>query len=341
MSKKAIVFWDCSLCSSKNIDFIQQLSNNLKVQISSIVVCAKEQKHFPPSLNDIATTTPVFLRFGKNAKLDSVVDVISFLAKCKGNCTFILVTSEFPIWINLFQRYPPKTLIFVSNQDPRTSFDFSFLSTSISYTVLQWPSLNELASQSGSTNYTQEAITESHIEKDYESDSNSKDNNDEISSAIEEHESLEDEEEEEDIQNSSQYNQSIEPLSNIDMYQNSLDLNSPSETETSSRIAASPEITPKKPQPPPPQLTTGQAISIPVKFQPLIEAMKSIGKAMISLTDLDGRLREFCEKYNQPVENISTYITRASDAGIIIYDKSINYVRFKNRTMANTPIEYV
>ena len=84
-----------------------------------------------------------------------------------------------------------------------------------------------------------------------------------------------------------------------------------------------------------------QSLEVPVKFRPLIEAMKSMGKAMISLSDLEGQLKTWSAKLNQPIDNINQYITKAADAQLVIYDKSINYVRFRNRSMANAAIEYV
>ena len=85
---------------------------------------------------------------------------------------------------------------------------------------------------------------------------------------------------------------------------------------------------------------SAQQMTVPSKFQPLIEAMKSVGKAMISLSDLEEHLKKWSETLNLPIENINAYIAKASDAGIIIYDKSIKYVRFRNRQMANMNIEY-
>lgn len=92
---------------------------------------------------------------------------------------------------------------------------------------------------------------------------------------------------------------------------------------------------------PPLKVDSSTKIKVPGEFKVMVEAMKSIGKAMIALSDLEELMNELSDELNQPIGNINEYIQRASDAGIILYEKSINYIRFKNRHMSNMPIEYV
>lgn len=366
---RAIILWDCFTCEAKNVDFIQQIVKKLKVNIASIVVFSKDQHKLCPSISDLSTVYPVVIRFGDNAIFDCIVDVVGFLSKCKNSCTFILITKSFPVWINLFQRSPPKSVVFISNVDPRASLDFSFLPPSINLNILKWPDLSELLSQPASSSQRQSPVQSSPLqyndaqdeqelepepEQDQEPENEAEDEasveqNDDNEQGYEEdnisnyvHEDIidnvDDEEEEEhaDVSSIMQQDAKIQPLDNIDKYQNTIDLRSPSVTETPSRRNESPEITPRK-QP----LSNGQKMEIPSKFRPLIEAMKAMGKAMISLNDLEGQLDTWFKKLNVPAESINTYISKASDAGIIIYDKSINYVRFRNRSMANAQIEYI
>ena len=84
-----------------------------------------------------------------------------------------------------------------------------------------------------------------------------------------------------------------------------------------------------------------QTFNIPIKFQPLIEAMKAAGKAMISMNDLEGYLKKAAAELNIQQPNTNTIVNKANDAGIIIYDKSIKYVRFRNRQMTTGIINYV
>ena len=69
--------------------------------------------------------------------------------------------------------------------------------------------------------------------------------------------------------------------------------------------------------------------------------MKAAGKAMISVNDLDVYLKKVAAELNIQQPNTNTIVNKANDAGIIIYDKSINYVRFRNRQMATGIINYV
>ena len=69
--------------------------------------------------------------------------------------------------------------------------------------------------------------------------------------------------------------------------------------------------------------------------------MRAAGKAMISLSDLEDLFADACERLNLPSTNMSAMIDKAADAGLVIMDKSINYVRFRNRAMATGSITYI
>lgn len=81
--------------------------------------------------------------------------------------------------------------------------------------------------------------------------------------------------------------------------------------------------------------------SIAIKFKPLIESIKNAGKSIISLSDLESYLKSYCEKEKIKISNTMSLINKASETGIIIYDKSINYLRFRNRQMMIGTIKYV
>ena len=65
------------------------------------------------------------------------------------------------------------------------------------------------------------------------------------------------------------------------------------------------------------------------------------GNSMISMSDLEKLFDDACDRLNLQASNMNTMIDKAADAGLVIVDKSINYVRFRNRAMATGPIQYV
>jgi hypothetical protein len=91
----------------------------------------------------------------------------------------------------------------------------------------------------------------------------------------------------------------------------------------------------------PAQKIPPQKVQVSLKFKPLVEVMKSFGKAMVSLGDLEMELRNWFTEHGEPSENTATYLAKASDAQLVVVDKTINYARFRNRTLARSPIEYV
>lgn len=463
MSSKqpAFLLWECALCPSKDCDFVNKLSRNFNLNSAnlSIVVSSaspKEAKEnlstIPSSVSDLSIAYQVITRFGNNALYDSIIDVVTFLKKYSKNCIFILVTTNFPVWINIFQRMPPKNLIFVSSIDPRSSLDFSFLPPSISNTILKWPSLENVSSSKGIQPIEIEEINEpSRQQKQKPAKSNTKEilnisesddngindidlllNNEANASGHESHASPhqknnvnevrnENEEEEEEIEaiNDIEYQDEANALDNVlsnesenenasnsmpeeesvgspisvssrnvkgkvnqhglsstgqpfnnnekrkvdknsiastpprnsayDSANNDSDYSSISASGNAKRTTGIPTKNPLTSNKPASNAIANRissssknsSMQVSTKFQPLIEAMKSIGKAMIALSDLEEQLKKKSEALNLPIENTNAYIAKASDAGIIIYDKSINYVRFKNRQMANATIEYV
>ena len=134
----------------------------------------------------------------------------------------------------------------------------------------------------------------------------------------------------------------IKPLSDLDKYQ--IDLRSPI-GETPTRLGENPEFTPHRTAGATPTsriaAATTTAIKVPAQFRVLVESMRSMGKTMISLGDLEAQLRTWSTKLGEPVDNTTSYINKATEAQIVIYDKEINYVRFRNRSLSTGSIEYV
>jgi hypothetical protein len=69
--------------------------------------------------------------------------------------------------------------------------------------------------------------------------------------------------------------------------------------------------------------------------------MRSMGKIMVSIADLEGQLKLSAAKTGEPIENPGAYIARAGDAQILTIDRGINDVRFKNRSLATPNVVYV
>jgi hypothetical protein len=305
-----ILVWDCSTCPSRTIDFIPELQRQRKASFANIVVFASDPHTIPASLGSLSTSLPLVVRFGSSALHEAIVDVIGVLSSAKGQGTAVVATGQFPIWISLFRSLSPKSVIFVSNKDINSCFDFNFFPQSIPLKLLTWPELAETRSAGDLIHLSPAPVVE------------------------------EEEEEEEDRKPSSPGHfgeddgDGFQPLANLEVHH--IDIRSPVGTPKSQR-QGSPESAATK------RRSGGHegAIPIPVKFQPLVEAMKSAGKALISLADLESQLKVWSSNLGQPVDPINAYISKATDAQIVIYDKAINYVRFRNRAIMTSEIEYV
>ena len=340
MKASGILVWDCSACPAKGTEFIQRMQKMTKITFAKIIVVSADPQAIPPAVSDLSISLPVITRFGPNATRDSLIDVIHHLSKSKNELSVFILSDSFPLWISLFQRVEPRSVVFVSGRDPRECLDFSFLPPSLSVTVLSWPNLDSVSSSAPAPR--EERVVRNPVSHKEPSVSNSS-----MGFVEEEEEIVEGSDEEVSDPRrggggGGGFSGTIQPLSNLDKYQ--IDLRSPV-GGTPSRQSESGDITPKRGSVSTPGSGSGvghdQSLEVPVKFRPLIEAMKSMGKAMISLSDLEGQLKTWSAKLNEPIDNINAYITKAADAQLVIYDKSINYVRFRNRSMANAAIEYV
>lgn len=320
MKNSGILVWDCAACQSKGTEFIQKLQKMTKVAMTRIIVASSDPQAIPASVSDLSISLPVTTRFGPNAFRDALVDVIHHLSEAKNKCSVYIMGNSFPLWISLFQRIEPRSVVFISGKDPRECLDFSFLPPSLPVTILNWPNLDAVTTTRDEPQLTKNSFIQHEISASQQS-----------SSLLPEEEDAADAYEEDTQTSPGEFTGTIQPLSNLDKYQ--IDLRSPI-SGTPTRHSESGDSTPKR-------AGSDQVLEVPKRFRPLIEAMKSMGKAMISLSDLEGQLKIWSTKLNEPVDNINAYITKAADAQLVIYDKSINYVRFRNRSMANAAIEYV
>lgn len=333
------LLWNCNECHSKSMGLIGQISEKLKLSISGMVFFANDPVSIPADANDLGLVMPLSIRFGEYAFYDAIVDIITLIKTQNEHFNLILISNSSSIWISLFMHISPDNLIFVSSENPESALDFSFLPSSTHTKVLQWPKLipftHELNDdlgdfesqysqfQGNSSNSSPKTLKSRSIEKDSDYSNPT-----------------------EDDLNSPNIHEEEEEISHI--YQKSSHY---SRLNLSGQIHTKPERETKTQIPQPlrtSQIQTSRygisgdnSFNVPIKFQPLVEAMKAAGKAMISLNDLENNLKNICAELNISQPNTTTIINKANDAGIIIYDKSIKYVRFRNRAMANGTINYV
>lgn len=340
---KTIFVWNINECPADSSECIFQMGKILNTTFASIIVVGDNISKFPENLSDAATTLPVSLRCGDYGIYDTIVDVLS-VAKDSPKYNCVLATNNFGIWFNLFQKVPPINLVIISKTDPRQSISFSFLPQKVKCSILQWPSLKETVSNPNgielvdnqefdefipqrNETISQQMPSQSNSENEFEEDtyepkfSSAKKNTPKVAFNKKPSESPSDR---------------IKPLINLEKHQ--IDLRSP---KPASRAPAGqvPQKTDEKPKEK--LQSKDQSTTIPLQYQPLIEAMKSIGKSMISLSDLEEQFSICCKNLNLPPQDLQTIINSASSSGLIIYDASINYVRFKNRTLANASITYI
>ena len=302
--QKVFLIWDAVDCASQDATFIPKIAKRIKANFSEVMVISKDQRSIVPGLSDLSTVMPVITRFGAHALYDVVVDIIAEISKKKTKFTIVLIANRLSVWINLFRRIVPQNLIVISQEDPNSCLDFAFLPDSIRTVLLRWPDLSEL--QGMRDEPTMQSITMNEDTASLDEASIQPDD-EELASA------------EQSMYTDSMMKSAspkIKPLSNMTRQQISV---------------RSPKAAPQSPD----------GVGVPVKFQPLIEAMRSAGKAMISVSDLEKLFADACDRLNMPASNMTAMIDKAAEAGLVIMDKSINYVRFRNRSMASGAITYV
>jgi hypothetical protein len=126
----------------------------------------------------------------------------------------------------------------------------------------------------------------------------------------------------------------IQPLTNMESHH--IDLRSPI-SGSPSQQSESELITPKRAA----KTQSDQALQVLVKFKAFVEVTPSIGKLLVPIPDLEGQLKIYAAKTGEPIDNTSSYIAKSGNAQILTIDKSINYVRFRNRAWLTAPITYV
>jgi hypothetical protein len=324
MKGSEAVIWDCASCESESLEFISKLQRYRKTSFTAIIVAARNHSKIPSALGDLAVAFPVTIRFGDQAIYDVLVDVISFIVQTKGNCSFVVISNALPLWITLFQRTEPKYVTFVSSKDPRSFLEFSFLPEKVPVRMLVWPTLEELSSsgqEESSPSHSSAAATgPAEEEEDTQMEEDTTEHPVEFA---------------DDATPRKPQVAAIQPLKSMESHH--IDLRSPISGSPSSHLSDSDSAGSKKETKP----IMDQQVQVPAKFKALVEVMRSIGKVMVAIADLEGQLKIYSTRTGEPIVNPSVYIAKAGDAQIITIDKTINYVRFRNRTLATASIVYV
>jgi hypothetical protein len=304
-----ILIWDSESCESDSADFIPRLQQVRQAPFSNIVIISRSPSKIPPSFEDFAISFPITIRFGPNAIHDALVDVVALYTQSKGKCGFTVVSNSQPIWIALFKRIEPKSVTFIASNDPKSLFDFSWLPPTVPVRVLSWPTLT--AVDGGDDDELELPL-----------------------SAIEGQGFLSDEEhaEEEDHPSPRRQGPPIQPLKDVEIHE--IDLRSPI---SSSQVPETDGETPKRGG----KVHSDQTFQVPAKFKALVEVMRSMGKIMVSIPDLEAQLKSWAAKTGEPIENPTAYIGRAVEAQLLTIDRAINYARFRNRALTTANVVYV
>ena len=336
----SILVWDCSSCKSNSIKTIRDISMNSGVRFSKIILFAEEMKDFPKDADSVSSVLNTVIRIGEASLYDAIVDFILFSNEVKEIEKVFIISDSIEVWASLMQSITPHELAIISNNNQSESIEIQFLPESIKVSFIEW---NQKQPSTPST--PKQQLKHEIVEQEEESETtgspisikNDASINEEEEEEVEIEEDLEEEEEEEEeaesvAKNDTEYSSSvaIKPLASIDA-DNLLDLRSPITGHHVKDLTSAFTPDTKKEK---------NEIVVSRKYQPLIEAMRSIGKSMVPLDSFVEELEKECQILGVPSQNAMSIISKASNDGIIIYDKTIKYIRFRNRSFSNVNIEY-
>ena len=341
MSTKSASFllWDLTSCPSANVEILQSVISATGYKFSTFLLFADSSKDLPPSVSDLNISFNCIVRFGEYALYDTITDLMSCIKSTK-KFNIAVISTRLSIWLSLLQRCQPANFLMFSSVDPRDIFDFSFLPPTIPTKIYQWPSL---------------AIID-----------------DDVSGASDQKDSSEDEEEEEENERRrpqqqyktpnryQQRNSDDEVESEQDSSRSPMMSSSPIQSQTqnlptqnlleSNKRLNFKSATTKDPlDSPQTGVSKGKRKSsgnnqnvmlISMEFRPLIEAMKSVGKSMVALNDFETHLRSWSQAEGVKVPDVMGLILKGVDAGLVIFDQTINYLRFRNRSIPTSQIKY-
>jgi len=322
----SLLIWDCGSCKTQDISVISKIQTEFHVKIESIIVLAKEYKDVPSTLGELAIVMPIITRYGENAMFDAIVDAISILQNANMGYNVIMVSDVLSVWISLFQQLIPKKVFIVSNVDQQDLMDLTFLPEEIELSFSLWENLMNGKADQPISKIPQPAIKQMTPLQPQ--------NRSPVFQSIDVEEEEDDilysdHEEEVIVRKSDKPVQRIQHLTNLE--ENIFELKSP---------AKSRDEEDEKPVVSKTTIQKGQSMTIPKKFQVLVEAMKRVNKAMISLKVLTEQMKAVAQDLGVSEQNVQQTISKATEAGLVVFDATINYIRFRNREMEKMQIQY-
>lgn len=352
MSKSpTFLIWDAKSNKSDSIAIVASAQKALSTKFTKIFIYAEDSKDIPSGANELSISMNAVIRFGEFAMYDILADILLSLSKAK---TFdvAVFSSELSIWFSLFQNMQPASFHIFSTTDPREDLDFTFLPMTIPTTLYKWPSL-ELVSEDISANSvvkdSEDAIVEEEEQVEEQSLPQIKQQKTPPKNTrrqkqeqfYEEFVSNEEEEADEVPDQSIGASPIMAQTQKINESQNLLESNKRLnfKSSTQKEIIDSPPAPLQKSSRKKAQ-GAAQVQAVPMQFRPLIEAMKSVGKSMVSLNDFESHLKAWAKVEGIQAPDTMTLIQDGVDQGYVIFDKTINYLRFRNRSIASAQINY-
>lgn len=316
MTSETLLFWDCTTCPSGDVEFIRKLEDEMKFSFRRIIVCSPDPSNLSSACAELPYAYDVVFRFGGHSLSESIIDVVR-MATTVDKFSAVVISDNVEIWLTLFQRINPERLVIIGQANNSEAVEFAFLPQTVKTTLLSWPNLEPF----GEFSEQEEAFipSELSIHSEVSVESNTTEDN-----------QLQDDDSEELFQSPSNVSASrtsrIKPLADDTPEQNySSLLNTPTKRTT--------------PIPSMPQRS--DVLEVPKQFMALTEAIRSTEKAMVQIAQFEEAYRAVCEELGEEPLNTNTIISRASDAGLVIFDRTINYIRFRNRAMLTAEINYV
>ena len=333
MSKSSsFLLWDLTSCPAVNCDVLQSVISLTGYRYSTFLIFADNSKELPSSVSDFSIAANVIVHFGEYAIYDTVADLMNCIKSTK-KFNISVISTRLSVWLSLLQRCQPSNFIIFSAADPRNDFDFSFLPSTIPTKIYQWPSLGLIDDDvSGASDHRES-------DDDEEEEANKRPPKQYKTPTRHQQQQQQSSEDEEDDSDSNPLSPSINPSP---MQQNLLESNKRLNFKAgqANQLDSPPQQTNQKGGK---RKSAGNAqniLTISAEFRPLIEAMKSVGKSMVALNDFESHLKSFCQSEGIKVPDVMTLIQNGVDAGIIIFDQTINYIRFRNRSISTGQIQY-
>ena len=335
MSSKtpSYLLWDINTCPSPNVDVIQSIISTTGFKFSNVLIYTEIPKALPSGVNDLAIALNCIIRFGEYSLYDIIADLMSCITS-KKKFNIAVISTRLSVWLTILEKFQPETFYIFSSVDPRDTFDFSFLPSTIPTKIYQWPSLALIDDDVSGASEVKE-------DSEHEEEEEPRNQKFQTPARVQENDDEEENEQEDEI-NSSMMSPSLEKAQTQKIQQQNL-LESNKRLNFKSSTTKDILDSPQSGIPRNKRRSGAQQqneITISAEFRPLIEAMKSVGKSMVALNDFEAHLKQWAVAEGVKCPDAMSLIQGGVDAGIVIFDQTINYIRFRNRSIPTGHIIY-